>query len=85
MSVQNRDGALVDDWLDGRELRQLPHMTQRQAEGGHCTYGGAIASGTAVCQCGAWDAADFLPAERMTSRRAHLAQVFRMREAARGR
>jgi hypothetical protein len=44
-------------------------MTQAQAEGGHCTRGGTIRSGKAVCQCGYWKASD------PVSRSSHLESV----------
>ena len=57
-------------------------MTQRQANGGHCTNGGTIASGAAVCQCGAWAAADYPDAEsRKAGRKEHFALVLAMRLA----
>jgi hypothetical protein len=57
-------------------------MTPGQANGGHCTKGGTIASGLAVCQCGAWFAADYPdPAARRAARKEHLDLVVAMRLA----
>lgn len=51
-------------------------MTPQQARGGHCTSGGTIASGAAVCQCGTWSAANYPdPAARKLARKEHLALV----------
>ncbi len=57
-------------------------MTPQQAWGGHCTSGGTIASGAAVCQCGLWAAADHPDAEsRKAGRKQHLAEVLAVTEA----
>lgn len=57
-----------------------PVLTHELAERGHCTKGGTIASGTAYCQCGTWNAADFPDAEsRKRSRKEHMNLVLQLR------
>lgn len=59
-------------------------LTPQLAKKGHCTLGGTIASGDAVCQCGAWAAADYPDAEtRKAARKEHFAMVGEMRRGAR--
>lgn len=56
-------------------------MTPKQASGGHCVSGGTIASGTAMCQCGAWAAADYPDTHsRKVARKQHLDLVGVMRK-----
>lgn len=49
-------------------------MSSRQALGGHCTRGGTLKSGKAVCECGTWDATN-----GPGTRKEHLAEVRRIR------
>jgi hypothetical protein len=56
-------------------------MTPQQARGGHCTSGGTVSSGNAVCQCSAWAAVDYsTPEARKLARRQHLAEVETIRK-----
>lgn len=60
---------------------ETKELTAELAERGHCTQGGTIASGNAVCECGTWAAADSLDAEsRKISRKAHLNRVGELRK-----
>lgn len=75
---QRRLAALVAELREAGYTVAEPSepMTVEQANGGHCTRGGTIASGQAVCQCGDWDSADYPnPAARKLARQLHLAQV----------
>lgn len=84
---QGRRKAALERRLAGlaEELRKYGYgvtepaeivMTTEQARGGHCTSGGTIASGEAVCECGEWRAADYsTPAARQLSRKIHLDEV----------
>lgn len=67
--------------LNGGTVELTPLLARK----GHCTLGGTIASGEAVCQCGAWAAADYPDAEtRKATRKEHLNLVGEMRRAVRG-
>lgn len=61
----------------GERVEAASGLTPEQARSGHCTRGGTIVSGKAVCQCGAWTAAD-----GPGTRKEHLAEVLRVRLAA---
>lgn len=66
--------------LNGGTVELTPLLAQK----GHCTLGGTIASGDAVCQCGAWAAAEYPDAEaRKAARKEHMNLVGEMRRAAR--
>ena len=57
-------------------------MTPEVAESDHCTHGGTITSGAAVCNCGTWRASDYrTPADRKEARKAHLSDVLTTRKA----
>jgi hypothetical protein len=61
-------------------------MSIQQARGGHCTRGGTIASGAAVCECGTWSAAAFpnALARTLARKQQHLNQVAAMRAVGTG-
>jgi hypothetical protein len=62
--------------LNGGTVEMTPQLAQK----GHCTLGGTIASGKALCQCGAWAAADYPDAEtRKAARKEHLNLVGEIR------
>jgi hypothetical protein len=58
---------------------QVLTMSAEVANGGHDVKGGTIISGTAVCECGLWRAKDHKKADREASRKAHLAEVLKVR------
>jgi hypothetical protein len=68
------------DMTNAAKVAGGPELTVERANGGHCTRGGTIASGQAVCQCGDWNSADYPdPASRKLARQLHLAQVYALR------